>query len=150
MSVQVKTGGFAIGIWRGAYLIVWSIGALLCVWLALFSYRYLVGFGGAPPVIAGNALKNPWLLVHVAGAATALLAGTSAVLVSIESSFSLASPFDRPHLCCLVPCWRSSRLCVGAGRLNWSNFNGRVWKPRHYVDRDDVARMAPRDEEPLH
>ena len=75
MSVQVKTSGFAIGAWRGAYLIAWSIGALLCVWLALFSYRYLFGFGGVPPVIAGNVFKNPWLLVHVAGAATALLVG---------------------------------------------------------------------------
>ena len=75
MSVQVKTGGFAIGVWRGAYVIVWSMCALLCVWVALFSYRYLFGLGGVPPVIAGNALKNPWLLVHVAGAATALLVG---------------------------------------------------------------------------
>ena len=75
MSVQVKTGGFAISVRRGVYTIMWSICALLCVWLALFSYRYLFGLGGVPPVIASNALKNPWLVVHVAGAATALLVG---------------------------------------------------------------------------
>jgi len=75
MSAQAKTVAFESGIRRGAYLIAWSIGAILCVYLALFSYRYLLHLGFVPPIIAKNALKNPWLLVHVAGAATALLVG---------------------------------------------------------------------------
>jgi len=91
MSVQVKTGGFAISVRRGVYTIMWSICALLCVWLALFSYRYLFGLGGVPPVIASNALKNPWLVVHVAGAATALLVGP------VQFSSRLRTRFRRVH-----------------------------------------------------
>ena len=75
MSVQVKASTFEVGVRRAGYWIMWSIGAFLCVFLALFSYRYLFSAGEVPPVIAGNVLKNPWLIVHVAGAATALLLG---------------------------------------------------------------------------
>ena len=75
MSVQVKTEAFEFGVRRVGYWIVWSICAFLCVGLALFSYRYLFSVGEVPPVIAGNTLKNPWLVIHVAGAATALLLG---------------------------------------------------------------------------
>ncbi len=76
MSVQVKTIGFETAVRRGACLILWSIGALVCAALALVSYRYLLGLEAVPPpVIAGNVLQNPWLMVHVAGAATALLLG---------------------------------------------------------------------------
>jgi len=56
-------------------MIVGTIGAFVCAALALFSYRYLLGTSEVPPVIARNLLKNPWLVVHVAGAATALLIG---------------------------------------------------------------------------
>lgn len=75
MSVPAKTIALESGVWRGAYLIVWSICVILCAYLALFSYRYLLHVGAVPPVIDSNVLKNPWLLVHVAGAATALLVG---------------------------------------------------------------------------
>ena len=91
MSVQVNTVALGTGVRRGVYLILWSIGALLCMWLALFSYRYLFGLGGVPPVIAGNALKNPWLVVHVAGAATALLVGP------VQFSSRLRARFPRLH-----------------------------------------------------
>lgn len=52
---------------------LWSLGALLCVFLALFSYRWFLPFGFRPPAILANALARPWLYLHIAGAATALL-----------------------------------------------------------------------------
>ena len=75
MSVQVKTIPFESGVRRGAYVILWSICAILCAGLAIFSYRYVLSVGMVPPIIARNVLKDPWLLIHVAGAATALLVG---------------------------------------------------------------------------
>ena len=75
MSVDARTIVIGRGLGRVAYWLTWSVCVLLCVFVALVSYRYFLGPVEAPPVIAGNALKNPWLLVHVAGAATALLIG---------------------------------------------------------------------------
>jgi hypothetical protein len=48
---------------------------LLCAFVALVSYRYFLGVEDVPPVIATNSFRNPWLMIHVAGAATALLIG---------------------------------------------------------------------------
>ena len=87
MSVQVKTVGFEALVRRIAYWIMWSTCALLCVALALFSYRYLLGPATVPPVIANNVLKNPWLSVHVAGAATALLLGPLQFLSVLRARF---------------------------------------------------------------
>src|SRR5258708_32924248 len=55
--------------------IFWSASALISAGIALFSYRYLLQAGPIPPVILENLFKNPWLAVHVAGAATAPLIG---------------------------------------------------------------------------
>ncbi|HEU4476998.1 MAG TPA: DUF2306 domain-containing protein [Pyrinomonadaceae bacterium] len=71
---QVKPLRFTTGV-RAAYVIVWAVWGLLCVGLALVSYRYLLQLGGVPPVIEGNLFIKPWLVVHVAGSATALLIG---------------------------------------------------------------------------
>ena len=73
-GLQVKTLRFGAGV-RGAYMFVCAVVALMCVALALFSYRYLFQVGMIPPVIANNLFLKPWLMVHVAGAATALLIG---------------------------------------------------------------------------
>lgn len=128
MSVQVKTGGFAIGVGRVAYLIVWSMCALLCVWLALFSYRYLFGLGGVPPVIAGNALKNPWLLVHVAGAATALLVGPVQFSAGLRTRFrGLHRWLGRTYVVsCLVGGVSGFLLALGAstGPISTMGFGG--------------------------
>lgn len=52
----------------------WSgLNLLLCSAIALVSFRYLFGVGPVPPLIFDNLFKQPWLVVHVAGAATALL-----------------------------------------------------------------------------
>jgi hypothetical protein len=50
-----------------------GLNLLLCSAIALVSFRYLFGVGPVPPLIFDNLFKQPWLVVHVAGAATALL-----------------------------------------------------------------------------
>jgi uncharacterized membrane protein len=63
----------AIGQTRGRTWALWGLGALACIGLALFSYRYIVGLAFGIPLILGNALSKPWLYLHVAGASTALM-----------------------------------------------------------------------------
>ena len=82
MSVQVRavereepSWKVVRGVWRVARWVGWGLCGVLCAGVALISYRYFFGSAEAPPVIAGNVFRNPWLLVHVAGAATALLIG---------------------------------------------------------------------------
>jgi hypothetical protein len=53
----------------------WSLLALLSLALAVFSYRYLPGVGLLAPGVMANLFARPWLDVHIAGAATALLVG---------------------------------------------------------------------------
>jgi hypothetical protein len=52
-----------------------GLAALLCGGTALFSYRYLIGVGPMSPSVLANLFARPWLDVHIAGAATALLVG---------------------------------------------------------------------------
>lgn len=54
----------------------WGLAGLLSLAVALFSYRYVVGGGMQAPNVMANPFVQPWLLVHVAGAATALLIGS--------------------------------------------------------------------------
>lgn len=49
------------------------IVATLCIGIALFSYRYVASIGPLAPNVMANALVAPWLALHVAGAATALM-----------------------------------------------------------------------------
>lgn len=60
---------------RGAGGIGWGLMLLLSAAVALFSCRYLLGVGLLAPNVLANAFARPWLTVHVAGAATALLIG---------------------------------------------------------------------------
>ena len=53
----------------------WGLIALSSVALALGSFRYLVGVGPMPPKIVANAFAAPWLIIHVAASAWALLVG---------------------------------------------------------------------------
>ena len=55
---------------------IWYLGALASIAIAAASYRYLLGIGPMPPAVIKNAFAAPWLLVHVAGAASALLVGS--------------------------------------------------------------------------
>ncbi|RYF93685.1 MAG: DUF2306 domain-containing protein [Caulobacteraceae bacterium] len=54
----------------------WGLAGLLSLLVAGFSYRYLAGVGPLAPNVLANGYSKPWLVVHVAGAATALLIGS--------------------------------------------------------------------------
>ena len=54
---------------------LWGITAFLSAGVALVSYRYLADIGPLVPQILANLFAKPWLDVHIAGAATALLLG---------------------------------------------------------------------------
>jgi Predicted membrane protein (DUF2306) len=85
-GLQVKTLRFETGA-RAGYLIIGATCALMCAALAVFSYRYLFGVGMVPPVIAGNLFLKPWLMFHVAGAATALLIGPMQFSSALRARF---------------------------------------------------------------
>ena len=53
----------------------WGGMAFLSAAVALVSLRYLFGKGPVPDNIALNPYVDPWIIVHAAGAATALLLG---------------------------------------------------------------------------
>jgi hypothetical protein len=54
---------------------LWALAAVLSAAVAIFSYRYLPRVGPLAPNVIQNLFHQPWLDVHVAGAATALLVG---------------------------------------------------------------------------
>jgi len=54
---------------------LWILGGLLSAGVAATAWRYLLGIGPVPEVVATNALRNPWLLMHVGTASLALLIG---------------------------------------------------------------------------
>ncbi len=68
----------------------WTLYALLSTAVALFSYRYLLGVGLLSPDILANLFARPWLKVHVAGAATALLVGPVQFLPWVRRRFPAA------------------------------------------------------------
>ncbi len=53
----------------------WAMGVVgvTSALVALVSYRYVWGIGPLPPLIAENSLRAPWLPLHAAFSATALL-----------------------------------------------------------------------------
>lgn len=61
---------------RGTKGLGWGVMLLLSAAVALFSYRYLVGVGLLAPNVMANLFARPWLVIHVGGAATALLLGS--------------------------------------------------------------------------
>ena len=66
---------------------LWTLYALLSTAVALFSYRYLPRIGPLGPEILANLFARPWLDVHVAGAATALLLGPVQFLPWVRRRF---------------------------------------------------------------
>lgn len=63
----------------------WGLAAFLSAGVAIFSYRYLAGVGYMAPNILANLFAKPWLLVHVTGAATALLLGPFQFLAGLRA-----------------------------------------------------------------
>ena len=66
---------------------LWTLYALLSAAVAIFSYRYLPRIGPLAPDILANLFARPWLDVHVAGAATALLVGPIQFLPWVRRRF---------------------------------------------------------------
>lgn len=54
----------------------WMLMTLLSLAVALTSYRYLLNAGPLAPNVMANLFARPFLDIHVAGAATALLVGS--------------------------------------------------------------------------
>lgn len=54
---------------------LWKVGTFLCAAVALVSYRYLIPSVPTDEAISSNAFFSPWMILHVVGAATALLIG---------------------------------------------------------------------------
>lgn len=73
------------GLGQRAKPLIAGLGALLSVGVALFSYRYLPRIGPLVPAILGNLFARPWLDVHIAGAATALLLGPFQLMPKIRA-----------------------------------------------------------------
>ena len=60
--------------WR--FRIGWTLLALLCLGISVYSARYLLHPPQTPAQALGNPLGVPWLFVHVAGSVTALALGS--------------------------------------------------------------------------
>lgn len=63
---------------------LFALAFLLSAGVALFSFRYLPRVGPIPTSILANLFARPWLDLHVAGAATALLIGPLNFLPAIR------------------------------------------------------------------
>jgi hypothetical protein len=63
----------------------WGVAGFLSGAIALFSYRYLVGIGPLAPGIIANLYARPFLYLHIAGAATALLVMSAQFLPRLRS-----------------------------------------------------------------
>lgn len=96
--------------------LAWGLDAVLCVVVGLFSFRYLLGIGLGFDIIEHNALKFPWLLIHVAGAATAIAIGPFQFLASIRRRRpSVHRWLGRTYaVCCLVGAISGLVLAFGA------------------------------------
>lgn len=73
---------------RGRALVqsLWMVSALSSLAIALFSYRYLASMGPLAPNVMQNLARMPWLDVHVAGAATALLIAPLQIVPQLRGS----------------------------------------------------------------
>jgi uncharacterized membrane protein len=106
--------------------IIWAVGALLAAGVALFSYRYVPGIGIVAPLIVDNTQRHPWLVVHVAGAATALLLGPLQFLPRLRARYrTLHRWIGRTYaVSCLVGGAAGLMLALGTstGRLSTVGF----------------------------
>ena len=93
---------------------LWGLAAFLSVGVALISYRYVVGMGPASPEILGNLFARPWLAVHAAGAATALLVGGFQFLPPLRRRRSIHRWLGRIYATgCIVGGLAGLRLAFG-------------------------------------
>jgi len=121
---------------------LFALGALLSAGIALVSFRYLVPGMQAPDGITGNAFSVPWLPVHAAAAATALLVAP----LQFSSQLRARRPWFHRLLgrayvtCCLIGGATGLALAVGSTAgpvatagfgslaLVWFSATARAWR----------------------
>jgi len=64
---------------------LWALAAVLSVGVAVFSYRFLLPHPMMGDEIAANLVRKPWLPIHAAFAATALLVGPFQFLTRLRA-----------------------------------------------------------------
>jgi uncharacterized membrane protein len=62
----------------------WTVAAVLSTGVAAYAYHYVLPHAFVPPNIARNPMAHPWLFVHAAFAATAMLVGPFQFLRSLR------------------------------------------------------------------
>src|SRR5687768_3611631 len=93
---------------------LWGLGAFLSVGVALVSYRLVTGLPFASPEILGNLFAKPFLAIHVAGAATALLVGMFQFLPAVRRRRSVHRWLGRTYAVgCIVGGLAGLRLAMG-------------------------------------
>lgn len=75
-----------------------ALNVVACALIALVSFRYLFRVGPIPPAVADNVLRHPWLVLHVAGAATALLLSPLQLLPSVRRRARLHRVLGRVYV----------------------------------------------------
>ncbi|PXA92201.1 hypothetical protein DMC25_03480 [Caulobacter sp. D4A] len=70
---------------RALSRMLWTLCALLSVAIAFYAYRYVAPATPAPPGVRANPFFSPFLLLHVTGAATALLVGPVQFLAGLRA-----------------------------------------------------------------
>jgi len=95
----------------------------LSVAIALVSYRYLGHAEEVPAQIAANAFFTPWLAIHAAGAATALLLGPFQFMPALRARWRRLHRWTgRVYvLGCLVGGITGLVLALGASTGAWSS-----------------------------
>ncbi|MEO6386973.1 MAG: DUF2306 domain-containing protein [Croceibacterium sp.] len=93
-----------------AVIAVFSIG------IAVYSYRYLTGTGSRSPEVLANTFANPFLMLHVAGGATALLIGSLQFFPRLRSRRSgVHRLVGRVYVgCCLLGAAAGLPLALGS------------------------------------
>jgi len=66
----------------------WTLVALLCLGIAAYASKYLLNPPQTPEQALGNPLGVPWLFIHIAGAATALIVGSFQFLPALRRGSS--------------------------------------------------------------
>ena len=98
------------------------VTTVLSVAVALVSLRYFFPAVPMPPSIKANAFRNPWLLIHVVGAATALLLGPAQFFQRLRARFPVQHRWTgRAYvLGCMVGGVSGLMLAVGTSTGNIS------------------------------
>jgi uncharacterized membrane protein len=69
--------------------VIWGIWTVLCIGVALVSYRYVAGIGPFPPEIISNYFAPALLALHAGSASTALLVGPFQFIARIRAAYPL-------------------------------------------------------------